>query len=168
MLKRLKHFSAPLNDSHPSINFTVELAENGKLPLAWRQRYTKKPTDTGLLLHYQSHVDVRYKQSLLKKMLNCVFKLSSTWQLFHLECERLTQTFSRLQYPVSLLQFCYCKLFRRSEVQTNVSREQSACTNNTTIQRSEISQFFTKATWGTKSQDWNRYSSHVHKSEDQI
>ena len=134
MLKRLKHFSALLNDSHPSINFTVELAENGKLPLAWRQRYAKKPTDTGLLLHYQSHVDVRYKQSLLKKMLNCVFKLSSTWQLFHLECERLTQTFSRLQYPVSLLQFCYCKLFRRSEVQTNVSREQSACTNNTTIQ----------------------------------
>ena len=65
----------------------------------------KKPTDTGLLLHYQSHVDVRYKQPLLKTMLNRAFKLSSNWQLFHQECERrLTETFSRLHYPVPLLQ----------------------------------------------------------------
>ena len=65
----------------------------------------KEPTDTGLLLHYQSHVDVRYKQSLLKTMLNRAFKLSSNWHLaVHLECERLTETFSRLHYPVPLLQ----------------------------------------------------------------
>ena len=64
----------------------------------------KKPTDTGLLLHYQSDVDVRYKQSLLKTMLNRAFKLSSNWQLFHQECERLTETFSRLHYPVPHLQ----------------------------------------------------------------
>jgi len=55
-------------------------------------------------LHYQSHVDVRYKRSLLKTMLNRAFKLSSNWQLFHHECERLTETFSRLHYPVPLLQ----------------------------------------------------------------
>ena len=36
----------------------------------------KKPTDTGLLVHYQSHVDVRYKQSLLKAMLNRAFQLA--------------------------------------------------------------------------------------------
>ena len=52
----------------------------------------------------QSHVDVRYKQSVLKTMLNRAFKLSSNWQLFHLECERLKETFSRLHYPVPLLQ----------------------------------------------------------------
>ena len=64
----------------------------------------KKPTDTGLLLHYQSHADVRYKHSLLKTMLNRTFKPPSNCQLFHLECERLTDTFSRLHYPVPLLQ----------------------------------------------------------------
>ena len=32
------------------------------------------------------------------------FRLSSSWQLFHLECERLKETFSRLHYPVPLLQ----------------------------------------------------------------
>ena len=45
-----------------------------------------------------------YKKSLLKTMLDRAFKVSSTWQLFHLECDRLTQTFSRLQYSAQLLQ----------------------------------------------------------------
>ena len=107
-------FLSTLNDSHPSINFTMELATNGKLPFLGVEivkhmsrletKVYKKPTDTGLLLHYQSHVDVRYKRSLLKTMLNRAFKLSSNWQLFHQECERLTETFSRLHYPVPLLQ----------------------------------------------------------------
>ncbi|XP_068743542.1 uncharacterized protein [Montipora capricornis] len=107
-------FLSTLNDSHPSINFTMELAANGTLPFLGVEivkhmspletKVYKKPTDTGLLLHYQSHVDVRYKQSLLKTMLNRAFKLSSSWQLFHLECERLKETFSRLHYPDPLLQ----------------------------------------------------------------
>ena len=32
------------------------------------------------------------------------FKVSFTWQLFHLECARLAHTFYRLQYPAQLLQ----------------------------------------------------------------
>ena len=104
-------FLSTLNDSHPSINFTMELATNSSSGDGDREAHVnletkvyKKPTDTGLLLHYQSHVDVRYKQSLLKTMLNRAFKLSSNWQLFHHECERLTETFSRLHFPVPLLQ----------------------------------------------------------------
>ena len=73
-------FLSTLNDSHPSISFTMELATNGKLPFLGVEivkhmsrletKVYKRPTDTGLLLHYQSHVDVPYKQSLLKTMLN--------------------------------------------------------------------------------------------------
>ena len=63
-----------------------------------------KPTDTGLLLHYQSHVDVKYKHSLLKTMLNRAFKLSSNWQFFHQECERLKMVFARLHYPETLIE----------------------------------------------------------------
>ena len=37
-------------------------------------------------------------------MLDRAFKVSSAWQLFHLECDCLIQTFSRLQYPAQLLQ----------------------------------------------------------------
>ena len=48
----------------------MELAANGKLPLLGMEivkqmsrletKVYKKPTDTELLLHYQSHVDVLY------------------------------------------------------------------------------------------------------------
>ena len=64
----------------------------------------RKPTDTGLLLHYYSHVDMKYKHSLLKTMLNRAFKLSSNWHFFHRECERLKEIFTRLHYPEPLIQ----------------------------------------------------------------
>ena len=64
----------------------------------------RKPTNTGLLLHYHNHMDSRYKRSLLNTMLNCAFKLSSTWKLFHQECEHLKETFSQLRYPDKLVQ----------------------------------------------------------------
>ena len=51
------------------------------------------------MLHYHSHVDARYKRSLINTMLNRAFKLSSTWKAFHEECERLKEIFSRLCYP---------------------------------------------------------------------
>jgi len=38
-----------------------------------------KPTNTGLLLHYHSHVDSRYKHSLLVTMLDHAHRLSSSW-----------------------------------------------------------------------------------------
>jgi len=90
-------FLLTLNEIHPSVSFTMELKDNGKLPFLGMviirngplldTKVYMKLTDTGLLLHYQSHVDVRYKHSLLKTMLNRTFKLSSNWQLFHQECE---------------------------------------------------------------------------------
>ena len=64
------------------------IGEHGKLPFLGTEirkcngcletRVYRKPTDTGLLLHYKSHVDVRYKKSLLKTMLDRAFKVSST------------------------------------------------------------------------------------------
>ena len=48
-----------------------------------RKVYRTEPTDTGLLLHYHSHVDMKYKHSLFKPMLNRAFKLSSNWHFFN-------------------------------------------------------------------------------------
>ena len=62
----------------------------------------RKPTNTSLLLHHQSHVGKHYKRSLVKTMLNCVFCLSLTWDLFTTECECLKLMFSYLKYPDSL------------------------------------------------------------------
>ena len=64
----------------------MELEENGKLPFLGMEiirngtrldrKVYRKPTDTGLFLQYYSHVDMKYKHSLLKAMLNRAFKLS--------------------------------------------------------------------------------------------
>ena len=62
-------FLSTLNGIHPSISFTMELEDNDKLPFLGMviirngprldTKVYRKPTDTGLLLHYQSHVDVK-------------------------------------------------------------------------------------------------------------
>jgi len=71
----------------------MELKDHGKLPFLGMviirngphvdMKVYVKPTATGLLLHYQSHVDMKYKHSQLKTMLNHAFELSSKWQFFH-------------------------------------------------------------------------------------
>ena len=107
-------FLSTLNEIHPSISFTMELEKNGKLPFLGMEimrnstrldtKVYRKPTDTGLLLHYNSHVDMKNKHSLLKTMLNRGFKLSSNWQFFHQECERLKEIFTCLHNPEPLVQ----------------------------------------------------------------
>ncbi|PFX30066.1 hypothetical protein AWC38_SpisGene5143 [Stylophora pistillata] len=102
-----------LNNCHPSIHFTMELASGNKLPFVGMEVLKKgckletsvyrKPTNTGLLLHPQSHVDKRYKKSLLKTMLNRAFRLSSTWESFKSECDHLKMMFTNLKYPDHLI-----------------------------------------------------------------
>ena len=106
-------FLTTLNNCHPSINFTMELASDNKLPFIGMEILKKghkletsvyrKPTNTGLLLHHQSHVDKRYKKSLIKTMVNRAFHLSSTWECFVTECDRLKLIFTNLKYPESLI-----------------------------------------------------------------
>ena len=113
-LQAASTFLSTLNEIHSSISFTMDCEENGKLPFLGMEiignntrldrKVYRKPTDTGLLLHYYSHVDMKYKHSLLKTMLNRTFKLSSNWQFFHQECECLKEIFTRLHYPEPLIQ----------------------------------------------------------------
>ena len=103
-------FLKTLNTSHPSIDFTIELEENNRLPFLGMEvmkngcrldkKVYKKPTDSGLLYITTAHVDGRYKHSLLNTMLNHAFKLSSTWKFSHEECERLKETF---MYSIKLV-----------------------------------------------------------------
>ena len=62
-----------------------------------------KPTNAGLLLHYQSHVDNRYKKGLLRTMFDRAHRLSSSWTHFSAECDCLKTVFSRLKYPKHLI-----------------------------------------------------------------
>ena len=106
-------FLSTLNECHPSISFTMELASNNKLPFLGMEitkngcqlstSVYRKPTNTGLLLHFHSHVDRRYKTSLLRTMVDRAYRLSSTKELFELECKELRSIFSKLKYPNELV-----------------------------------------------------------------
>ena len=57
----------------------------------------------GLLLHFQRHTDKPYKDSLPKTMIHRAYALSSTAEAFNAECAKLRSIFSRLDYPMSLI-----------------------------------------------------------------
>ena len=63
----------------------------------------RKKTNKGLFLHYQSHVDNRYKRSLIRTMLDRAKRLSSSPDLFSKECYDLRKMFLKLKYPVKLI-----------------------------------------------------------------
>lgn len=108
-----KVFLSILNSLRTSFQFTMELEIDGLVPFLGATLINKngrlettvyiKPTNTSLMLHYDSHVDMKYKKSLVLTMLNRAFCQSSLWKLFTGECERLKKTFVRLRYRVSLL-----------------------------------------------------------------
>jgi len=100
---------------HPaaSRSITMELASNNKVPFLGMNiiksgtkletSVYKKPTNTGLLLYFDSHVNRRYNEGLVKTVLNRAHRLSSNWKIFTDECETLKLTFSNLHYPSTLI-----------------------------------------------------------------
>ena len=63
----------------------------------------RKPTYTGLLLHFQSHVDSRDKKGLVNTMVNRAYRLSSTKEGFAKEWNKLRTIFSKLRDPKTLV-----------------------------------------------------------------
>ena len=101
-----------LNNCHPPAKFTMEVERNSLLPFIGvellnlapriKTKVYVKPTNTGLLLHYQSHVDNRYKRSLITAMLHRAYRISSDWSYSSQECDRLETVFFKLKYPKHL------------------------------------------------------------------
>jgi len=91
----------------------MEVANNNKLPFIGMElikigKQLKtcvcwKTTNKGLLLHYQSHVDARYKRSLLMTTLNRAHCLSSSPDLFPEVCDSLKGIFLKLKCPEKLI-----------------------------------------------------------------
>ena len=121
-----------LNDLHPSISFTMELPTENRLPFlgmvlrkdsqSIATSVCVKPTNTGLLLHYNSRVDNRYKKSLIITMLDRAFKLSSNWSLFHEECIRLKTLFLQLAYPEHLIHFMISNFITSKQTPTSLRK----------------------------------------------
>ena len=140
-LSTAKDFLNTLNHAHPAIKFTMEVGKDGMLPFLGTQLLNRaprietkvfvKPTNSGLLLHYHSNVDNRYKRGLLSTMLDRAYRLSSSWSYFTEECDRLKSVFSKLKYPKHLVDSTV-KTFLISRV-TDQSLLQSESTTENTI-----------------------------------
>ena len=102
-----------LNEAHPSIQSTMEVATNDRLPFIGMETIKidgsletcvyRKKTNKGLLLHLQSHVDSRYKRSLLRTMLDRAKRLSWTQDFLLQVCKNLKGIFLKLKYPEKLI-----------------------------------------------------------------
>ena len=122
----------------------METECNGMLPFFWgiRQVLNRSPqieikvyrlnvkhTNSGLLLHHQSHVDNRYKKGLLRTMLDRTHRLSSSCSQFSDECDLLKTVSSCLKYPKQLVN-SIIKSFVDSKVcdkQKPLSRSKETC-----------------------------------------
>ena len=99
-----ENFLTTLNNLYPSLSFTMELARNDRISFIGMEILKKgsrlktevyrKPTNTGLLLHFHSHVDKRYKECLNNTMVHRAKALSSTPQGLEQECEKLRTIFN--------------------------------------------------------------------------
>jgi len=92
-------------------------------------------------------------------MLNRAYKLSSNWQFFHQECERLVKVFARLHYPKTVIEntirnFIEMRVTENVCSKQQVSDEQDAphqiCV---TVQRPEIGKCGQEPTQRSQSKD---------------
>ena len=98
-------FLQTLNNIHHNLSFTMEQENQGTIPGdKLMTKIYRKPTDAGLLLHFQSHVDRRYKRVLVNTMVDRAFRLSSTQEAFFTECNKLRSIFSKLCYPKDMIE----------------------------------------------------------------
>ena len=93
-----------------------------------------KPTNTGLLLHYQSHVANWYKHSPITTILDLAYRVSSDWSYFSKECERLETVFLKLKYPRHLI-----NLAVKQFVDSKAADRQHIPSTDTTTSPSELS-----------------------------
>ena len=75
-----------------------------------------------MLLHFPNHTDKRYKDYLLRTMIYRAYALSSTTEAFNKECTRLRSIFTRLDYPLAMINSIITKTIQSFSFRT---REES-------------------------------------------
>ena len=98
-----------INNLHPSLQFTMEIEQNGELPFLDMKliningqvssTWYNKPTDTGLIMNYHSMAPKRYKRSVVSGFVYRIFRACSNWENFHNSLERAKSVLERNQYP---------------------------------------------------------------------
>ena len=110
-------FLTYLNSQHPNINFTYEMEKDCTLNFldvtinrknnSFCTSVYRKSTFTGLGLRFDSFAPKSYKYNLISCLIHRAYKISSNFQLFHLEIVKLRKFFSANFYP----QYYFDKFF---------------------------------------------------------
>ena len=106
-----------LNSLHSSLTFTMELPVANKISFVGIENFkngANLKVKTIALLHFYSHTNKRYKDSLLETIIHRAYDLSSTTKAFNAECVKLRSIFSRLDYPMGLINSAIINSFYRN------------------------------------------------------
>ena len=106
------NFFAILNAAHPNLQFTMEVS-SGSLPFLdsaiaikdnqFETKVYRKPTNTGVLLNYNSVAPKKWKRSLIRCLLTRAHRVSSSFALFEAELESLREEFLKNSYPPNMI-----------------------------------------------------------------
>ena len=107
------NFFSLLNSAHPNLKFTMEVSTNS-LPFLdaavsitndkFQTRVYRKPTNTGVLLNYNSVAPRKWKKSLIQCMLTRALRVSSSLKFFESELENIRETFQKNSYPRDIIE----------------------------------------------------------------
>ena len=101
-------FYKVLNSAHPNLRFTMETISKA-LPFldvsvaikdeAYSTKVYRKPTNTGVLMHFDCMAPLQWKKSLIKCFLNRALRLSSDVDSFNTEVDTIRASLLRNGYP---------------------------------------------------------------------
>ena len=102
-----------LNDAHRNLTFTMEtttdflpfldiaISVNGN---KFDTKVYRKPTNTGVVMNFNSNAPMKWKKSLVKYMLLRAYRLSSSFNFFQSEVAKIRDIFRLNSYPSHLIE----------------------------------------------------------------
>ena len=121
--KSVIEFEKILNSIHPNIAFTTDLQSKNRLsfqdvlvdnsgPSLVTSTF-RKPTHTGLYTKWNSFVPRRFKINLINCLLDCCYRICSSYEIICDEFEQIKTMLSINGYPKHVLDKCIREFFNR-------------------------------------------------------
>ena len=135
--EHLIKFRDYFNKCHPSMSFSFEQENDGKLPFLdvkvsieegkFVTTLYRKPTFSGVYTHFESFLPSTYKFGMIYTLVYRCFSLCSDWSKFHKELKTLKEIFLKNGYPLSYIDNCFKtfldRLFIKRPLVTTVEKK---------------------------------------------
>ena len=129
-----------INTQHPNISFTCEKEVEGKLCFLdilikncntnrFQTSIYRKQTFTGLLTNYLSFIPSIYKISLIKTLVNRIFRINSSWRTFDIDLVTLKGILAKNMFPPRLVNKAINQYLEKKQQVNNISTESNDDTN---------------------------------------